>query len=102
MTATEPASSCSARHTPTWRSAAGLTLVYGTCRDADMGGVETETTVAPLDSSTIYLRMNMADGARASFEYSSDDKTYHPAGSSFIANPGVWIGAKLGLFAQGK
>ncbi len=35
------------------------------------------------------------------FSYSTDGKRFEPLGESFAAKPGVWIGAKVGLFAVG-
>jgi beta-xylosidase len=84
------------------QDAAGLLLVSGRCQDAEHDCTEIEATVARLDAPTIYLRMRMKADNHASFEYSRDDKTYLPAGDPFRAAAGVWIGAKLGLFAQGQ
>lgn len=84
------------RHT-----AKGMVLVYGICRDADKGGSESETPVGPIHSDTVYLRMTLAEGAKAQFAASEDGTNFAPAGGPFQARPGVWIGAKVGLFAQG-
>ena len=42
----------------------------------------------------------MNDGV-CEFSYSFDGKTFHSAGEKFVAKPGVWIGAKMGLFSVG-
>jgi len=93
--------------------AGSLQLMYSACEKADKGNPEKTTPItylptanvgtyiaAPAGTSAfIYLRVTvMAPAASCQFSYSLDDKTYTPAGDSFIAQPGRWIGAKLGLF----
>jgi len=36
-----------------------------------------------------------------SFSYSFDGKEFRPIGEPFQAQPGIWIGAKMGVFAGG-
>ncbi|SFR98615.1 Beta-xylosidase [Granulicella pectinivorans] len=82
----------------TRRTEKGLVLVYGVSHDA---GAETETVIRPLQGETVYLRMQLSEGARAQFFASEDGTHFTPAGEVFQARTGVWIGAKVGLFAQG-
>jgi beta-xylosidase len=84
------------------QTASGPTLVYGTCRDAEQGGTEQETAVTQIVSNTIYLRISLDAKANATFAYSMDGDTFQTAGRSFTARPGIWIGAKLALFAQSQ
>jgi beta-xylosidase len=83
------------------RTDQGLMLVYGVCRDADQGSQETETVLGPVAGDTVYLRMRMSDGAKAEFSASEDGVRFNRVGDAFQARVGVWIGAKVGLFAQG-
>jgi hypothetical protein len=50
----------------------------------------------------LYLRMNMADGAMASFAYSTDNVSFIPAGSPLAIGKGRWVGAQMGLFSVGE
>lgn len=83
------------------------------CKDADMGGAETQTTLAtfkPTDMDTIpyspaiyldiYMQMKVRD-SKCQFAYSLDGKRYRDAGSVFTMRQGKWIGAKMG-FVSGR
>jgi beta-xylosidase len=61
--------------------------------------IEQEGASIPLASSTLSLRVAVSPGAVCRFSYSLDDETFLPLGDEFTALPGVWIGAKVGLFA---
>jgi beta-xylosidase len=45
------------------------------------------------------LKVDVAEGGVAKFSYSIDGHGYQPIGESFQATSGVWIGAKVGIFA---
>jgi len=47
----------------------------------------------------LHLRVKVSDQALCLFSYSTDVTNFTPAGESFTARPGRWIGAKVGLFA---
>lgn len=76
----------------------GLLLVQTVCKDADKGAGEHDEVIAKINSSSIYLRVKVGKNALCSFSYSTDGVTYHNAGQPFTAEPGRWIGAKVGLF----
>lgn len=76
----------------------GLYLVYVVCKDADKGNAEKETVITKLNSGEIYLRVGVTAGAKCNFSYSVDGKNFTKAGEQFIATPGRWIGAKVGIF----
>ncbi len=76
----------------------GLELVYGVCAKAVDGKPEAEKVIARLPNGTVYLRMRMAVGATCRFSYSLDGQSFTDAGEPFKAEPGKWIGAKMGLF----
>ena len=83
------------------RTSDGLQLVFGECHDADKGSPEVETNIATLPSNTVFLRMSLARDAEARFSYSADGVAFTPVGTPFHARQGTWIGARVGLFAQG-
>lgn len=46
-----------------------------------------------------YLHARVEEDGTTKFYYSLDNKTFNEIGESFQADKGVWIGAKIGLFA---
>ena len=54
-----------------------------------------------LKTKSVFLRVSMSDGI-CEFSYSTDGNNFSPAGEPFVAKPGVWIGAKVGLFSLGQ
>lgn len=53
----------------------------------------------PAEKSTCCLRVHVDRNLSCSFSYSFNGKDYNPLGKNFTAVPGVWIGAKVGLFS---
>ena len=80
-------------------TAKGLQLVSVLCNNAIKGKAENETEVQHLKQPEIYLRVKVQKGAVCQFSYSLDGNTYTDAGLPFQAEAGLWIGAKMGLFA---
>jgi beta-xylosidase len=83
------------------KTAQGLVLQQRLCIEADQGGVETLAGEFPIPQSDVYLRVNVRDGT-VSFSYSSNGTEFQSIGKTLEAKPGAWIGAKVGLFAQGE
>lgn len=84
------------------READGATqLVYTTCTPAILRCQEETKVVVPSVPPSLYLRMSMAQGALASFSYSTDNATFVPVGSPFAVSKGRWVGAQVGLFSVG-
>lgn len=77
----------------------GLYLSYGVCEDAVKGKTEKETPLIKLKTNAIYLRVKVNEGAKCNWSYSFDNKNFVDAGTAFIATPGKWVGAKVGLYA---
>jgi hypothetical protein len=48
-----------------------------------------------------YSDPDVIHDGRCAFSYSTDGKTFAILGEPFTAKPGVWIGAKVGLFSIG-
>jgi len=69
------------------------------CKQADKSGKEEITETKPIDSSTVYFRVQVRKGAECSFSYSTDGLSFSAIGNSFKAREGRWIGAKLGFYA---
>lgn len=77
----------------------GLYLAYTTVDDAHKGTPEKEQLLGKLKGSEVYFRVAVDKGAKCQFSYSEDGKNFKPAGNTFTAVPGRWIGAKVGIFA---
>ena len=77
----------------------GLSLVYVSCKAANKGGKESERTITQLNGPEVYLRVNVSAGAVCKFSYSTDGVQFTAIPDTFKAEPGQWIGAKVGLFA---
>jgi beta-xylosidase len=76
----------------------GIYLVFTTCINADKGKQEQEEIITKLSSATVYLRVKVEKNTVCSFGYSTDGIDFKNIGRPFTAEPGRWIGAKVGLF----
>ncbi len=72
-----------------------------THHNADRGGNFHKTDPSGLDATPLYLRVEVSDSATCRFSISADGEEFLPVGEAFRAEPGRWIGAKVGLFALG-
>jgi len=70
------------------------------CMSAALGTPEKIVAEVPLLQDDAYLRVAVDEG-KVSFSYSVDGEQFHPIGQPFMAQPGIWIGAKMGIFASG-
>jgi beta-xylosidase len=80
------------------RDHAGLTLkqVVGAQGKAE----QTLATVAGLPD-VVWLRVSVDADEKCRFSYGVDGEKFEPLGKSFVASPGRWIGAKVGLVCLG-
>ena len=88
----------------------GLVLNYVECNKAEKGGKEIVTPLTTLITTpistlgatnniiSIYFRIQMDTNAKASFAYSLDGVTFTSIPNTFIAMPGIWVGAKIGYY----
>lgn len=76
----------------------GNYLVYTTCKAADKGKAEKEEVLVKLTANTIYLSVTVSEGGKCQFSYSFDGDKFIKVNDVFTAEPGKWIGAKVGLF----
>src|SRR5581483_8254217 len=80
------------------KKADGIYISYTTCKKAEQGSPEEEKQVGKIKTTAIYLRVQVSSGAKCVFGYSEDGEHFNSVGDTFTAQPGKWIGAKLGLF----
>ncbi|GGX80143.1 family 43 glycosylhydrolase [Massilia dura] len=78
---------------------ADLQLVYTTCAPFRPRCAESETVLLQKAPAVLTLRMAMAEGANARFQYSTDGKRFADAGAPFAATKGHWVGAQMGLYS---
>ncbi|MCK7589081.1 glycoside hydrolase 43 family protein [Subsaxibacter sp. CAU 1640] len=68
--------------------------------DAIAGSEEKVNESQRLKSNSAFFKVEVvAPDAMCQFSYSEDGKTFKKIGKSFKAQPGKWIGAKVGLFS---
>jgi beta-xylosidase len=80
-------------------TAGGTRALVVVCRDADAGGREVQVATVPLDSPAGQLRLSVDEGAIGRFSFSGDGHRFEPIGEAFTVKGGVWVGARVGLFA---
>lgn len=82
----------------------GVRVVHVVCHDALNGTAETEGTVLNVKSRTVFLRVNCVSSLGdviCNFSYSANGQNFRWMNDIFVAQSGMWIGAKVGLFALG-
>ena len=92
------------------KSKAGYTISHIVCTKADKGSQEETTASVDASGSEIYLRVEVRPESATeiipkvlcSFSYSIDGKIFHALGKTFTAREGLWVGAKVGVFALGS
>ncbi len=78
----------------------GFYVSQVTCKDALNGKTEEVIEQQPVKDATVYLRVQLrAPDAQCTFSYSEDGEHYKPIGKPFTAQPGKWMGGKVGLFS---
>ncbi|MFA5972249.1 MAG: glycoside hydrolase 43 family protein [Lentimicrobiaceae bacterium] len=79
-----------------------LQILTKFCKQAYKARKEEIVETKPVDSSTVYFRVHVSEGANCQFSFSIDSVNFTPFGHAFSAHEGKWIGAKLGFFATGN
>lgn len=77
-------------------------LVYGQGVDAENGQPEQRIRINSWEAGETFLRVAVRAGGSCSFSFSRDGKKFEPTGEPFVARPGKWVGAKVGLFCVGR
>lgn len=78
----------------------GTYISYVTVKEADKGTKENEQIIEKYEGEEIYFRVEVSKEATCSFSYSTNGKRFKKIPNSFVAVPGRWIGAKVGIFAS--
>ena len=81
------------------RTQDGWESVQSAGHGVDTGGRDEVVARRPAPSGRLHLRVAVEVGARLRFSTSVDGTTFEPIGEEAAAREGVWIGARLGLFA---
>ena len=82
------------------RRGGGVRLALRVCPKADVSGTETEAAARPIGTGPIELRVDVAEGAICRFSARAGGRSFEPIGEAFTAREGLWIGAKVGVFAR--
>jgi beta-xylosidase len=80
------------------RTAANFWLIRATGRDARKGDAEVIEAETECAGDSIFLRVDVDEGALCHFSSSRDGENFSALGKIFTAREGLWIGAKVGLF----
>lgn len=75
-----------------------LQVLYASCLKADKGTAEEQEVLKTIAGNTCWFRVKVNKGAVCQFSYSMDGTMFIDAGKPFTAQPGRWVGAKVGLF----
>ena len=78
----------------------GLALVFFTGEEGGGRRAEREVERREVGPGPLDLRVNVNEQAECRFSYSAGGKGFAALGRNFQARPGVWVGAKVGLFCQ--
>ncbi|MGJ1431728.1 glycoside hydrolase family 43 protein [Sphingobacterium spiritivorum] len=82
------------------QSAEGPALYYAKCTNGLKSGTEQEKLLTKVEKEQyVYLRVEVQKGAVCNWSYSLDGKKFTAIEDKFVAKPGRWIGATLGLYA---
>ena len=87
------------------KTKSGLKIFQAICNDADKGNKEIKTDSVDADNSKIFLNVEVTNNIEnpgfpiCIFSYSVDGEDFKRLGKEFIAKPGKWIGAKVGVFS---
>jgi rhamnogalacturonyl hydrolase YesR/beta-xylosidase/lysophospholipase L1-like esterase len=83
------------------RTASGLAVRRVLNRNAAKSNAE--QTLGTIEvNAPVFFRVDVSPQAVCRFGYSRDGHSYEPLGGAFVATPGRWVGAKVGLFASGS
>lgn len=73
-------------------------LTYNNCKQADKQNAETEQVIEKLSGTGIYVRVKITKGAVCEWSYSYSNENFTVLKENFNAQPGRWIGARMGFF----
>jgi beta-xylosidase len=67
----------------------------------DVGSGSVAPTNVDAQDGVVYLRASVIADAKVQFSFSTDGNAFQPIGLPFAAEAGVWIGARIGIYAAG-
>jgi beta-xylosidase len=79
----------------------GFSLNYEEGNEKDIAPAKKLNLTSAKDA-TVYFRVKVKAGAVCTFSYSYDGNVFTEIKESFIAKPGRWKGAKIGIFCTGE
>ena len=62
--------------------------------------VPEEVASIPVATSSVWLKAELLNDHECEYSYSTDGVTYHRLGEPCAVKPGMWIGAKIGIFSS--
>jgi len=77
-----------------------LVVAHGMCKGANTGARERDVATVRAPGNSVTLRARVLDGGMTELSYSGDGVAFAAIGEPFRAQPGRWVGAKIGLFAE--
>ena len=83
------------------RTRDGLIVRRSEARDADNGAPEVAGPALSVADRPLDLRLSVEPDAVCRFAVSRDGRSFEAVGGPFVARPGRWVGARVGLFASG-
>ena len=89
------------------RSARGLVIVESVGKGVDSGGGDVDApdatgTKEVLPTSVVTLRATFERDGRVRFDVDAGAVKFKGPGPGFVVRPGVWVGARVGLFASDR
>ncbi|MEO8359180.1 MAG: glycoside hydrolase 43 family protein [Vicinamibacteria bacterium] len=91
------------------REAVQLGVRVAVGRKVDKDGVDVDGPITPIQGSTVWLRARIEKAEQANpaeatpparFAFSTDGVRFQDLGDTFLVQPGVWVGARIGLIAS--
>ncbi len=84
------------------KTISGLQVKYLECKQADKNKPEQVQTISNYTSKHIFLKLAVNEGAICTFSFSADGVNYSAPTKQFVAKPGKWVGAKMGIFCAAE
>nr|AQQ75021.1 GH43 [uncultured bacterium] len=89
------------------KTESSMSIVLRTCTSANKNGEERQQFSVQCPQPVVYLRVDVAPTNPAEviptvscvFSFSNDGKNYKTIAQKFVAKEGIWVGAKVGVFA---
>jgi len=78
----------------------GMMLKKMICMDAEKGNADKVTDISKLAKNDIYIKTMVTKQGICNFYYSINGIDFVEIDGAFLAKPGKWVGAKIGLFCS--